>query len=119
MGDFNGPVNWSSSTHVNCEGKRLLEFANKEFLYQWVNKPTRENNILDVFTTEDNLIGDLSVGEKLGISDHKIVRLNVNILHNKSLKFQSKLDFRQANYTKFRQLLKTMHYSTKGDFDDI
>ena len=120
LGDFNGHVNWRGLTPSNCEGKRLLEFANKEFLYQWVNEPTRGQNILDlVFTTEDNLISDLSVGEKLGNSDHKIVRLNVNVPHDSSLKYQRKLDFRRADYTNFRELVKNMHYSTQGDFDNI
>ena len=46
---------------------RLLDFANEEYLTQWVDKPTRGNNTLDlVFSSEDNMISKLSVGEKLG-----------------------------------------------------
>ena len=46
---------------------RLLDFANEEYLTQWVDKPTRGINTLDlVFSSEDNMISKLSVGEKLG-----------------------------------------------------
>ena len=74
-GDFNCPkVNWKNMTG-DAEGTRLLDFASEEILTQWVEEPTRGNNILDlVFSSEDNLISNLEVGEKLGKSDHSIRR---------------------------------------------
>ena len=71
LGDFNGAANWEDMKSLSgAEGQRVIDFVNTEFLYQWVDKPTRGNNILDlVLSTEDNLISDLMVGEKLGNSD--------------------------------------------------
>ena len=76
-GDFNCKVDWKSWT-TDAEGKYLLDFVAEEYLTQWVDKPTRGNNILDlVFSTEDNMISNLSVGEKLGKSDHNIIRFDI------------------------------------------
>ena len=75
-GDFNCSVNWKTQT-ADAESMRLLDFANEEYLTQWVDKPTRGNNTLDlVFPSEDNMISKLSVGEKLGKSDHNIIYIN-------------------------------------------
>ena len=77
VGDFNCSVNWKTQT-ADAESMRLLDFANKEYLTQWVDKPTRGNNTLDlVISSEDNMISKLSVGEKLGKSDHNIIRFEI------------------------------------------
>ena len=69
------------------EGNRLLEFVRNKFLHQWVDKPTRGDNILDiVLTTEDNLVSNISVGEKLGKSDNRIVRFEINIPNKRNKK---------------------------------
>ena len=76
-GDFNCSVNWKTQT-ADAESMRLLDFANEEYLTQWVDKPTRGNNTLDlVFSSEDNMISKLSVGEKLGKSDHNMIRFEI------------------------------------------
>ena len=78
LGDFNCHMNWEDR-EGNGEAKRLLDFANDNFLTQWVREPTRGNSILDlVFTTEDNIVTDLSVDECLGGSDHNLIRLTVS-----------------------------------------
>ena len=95
MGDFNAAVNWDCmSSKSYTEGNRLLEFVRNEFLHQWVDKPTRGDNILDiVLSTEDNLISNISVGEYLGKSDHRIVRFEINIPQKKEQKIIKKLDY--------------------------
>ena len=76
-GDFNCPINWQTENADN-EGRRLLEFASEEYLTQWVDKPTRGSNILDlIFSSEDNMISNVCVGEKLGKSDHNMVRFEI------------------------------------------
>ena len=121
MGDFNGAADWDNM--ISCsgaEGQRVIDFANSEFLYQWVDKPTRGNNILDlVLTTEDNLISDLVVGEKLGKSDHNIVRFCMNIPHTKEKKMHQKLNFRHADYNKLRTLVAPMVYQDNGKIDNV
>ena len=77
-GDFNCPkVNWKHKT-ADVEGRRLLDFASDELLTQWVNEATRGSNILDlVFSSEDDLISNIEVKEKLGKSDHNVVKFEI------------------------------------------
>ena len=76
-GDFNCSVNWKTQT-ADAESMRLLDFANEEYLTQWVDKSTRGNNTLDlVFSSEDNMISKLSVREKLDKSDHNMIRFEI------------------------------------------
>ena len=57
---------------------RLLDFANEEYLTQWVDKPTKGNNTLDLlFLSENNMISKLSVREKIGKSDHNMIRFEI------------------------------------------
>ena len=121
LGDFNGAVNWDTMTSKSgAEGTRLLEFVKREFLYQWVDKPTRGNNVLDlVLSTEDNIISELMVGEKLGNSDHNIVRFNADIPHTKEFKTLRKLDFRRPNFIRLRELVGSMTYEENGDIDAV
>ena len=106
LGDFNCHVNWENRT-ADAEGMRLVDFANDNFLSQWVNEPTRGNNILDlVFTTEDDGVTRLSVGESLGGSDHNLIRLSLRAACEKASGTQKrKLDFRRADFTGFRESL--------------
>ena len=99
MGDFNTQVDWE--TREPCgENALLLEFANNEFLTQWVREPTRGDNILDlVFTSEDDIVEDLSVGEELGGSDHRLIRFVVKVPKAESATSKSrKLDLRRADF---------------------
>ena len=121
MGDFNGAASWEEMKSLSgAEGQRIIDFVNTEFLYQWVDKPTRGNNILDlVLSTEDNLISDLMVGEKLGNSDHSIIRFCVNIPYSMEKKMHQKLNFRLANYSRLRSFVENLVYLENGDIDTV
>ncbi|XP_068238479.1 probable Na(+)/H(+) antiporter nhx-9 [Palaemon carinicauda] len=62
MEEFNAALNMDAMNSTsNVDGHRLLEFVNNEFSYQWVDKPTRRNNILViVLTTEENSVSSVS-----------------------------------------------------------
>ena len=114
-GDFNCPINWNDGT-ADLQGRRLLDFANDEFLTQWVDKPTRGNNILDlIFSSEDDLISGVSVGEKLGKSDHNIVRFEIETNFAISKNTYSRLDFRRANFESLRLKIREMQRSSTVD----
>ena len=101
-GDFNCSVNWKTQA-ADAESMRLLDFANKEYLTQWVDKPTRGNNTLDlVFSSEDNVISKLSVGEKLGKSDHNMIRFEILTSFTKLEKRFMKPNFRKADFSRLR-----------------
>ena len=111
-GDFNCRVNWIDGTTADAESERLLDFTNEEYLTQWVNEPTRGNNVLDlVFSSEDNIISNLSVGEKLGKGDHNIVRFEIETSFTKEDKSFKKLNFRKANFDRLRAELRKVPVS--------
>ena len=86
-GDFNCSVNWKTQT-AEGESMQLLDFANKEFFTQWVDKPTRGNNTLDLaFSSEDNMISKLSVGERSGKSDPNMIR---NLIRNFNIVYKTR-----------------------------
>ena len=111
-GDFNCRVNWINGTTADAESKRLLDFANEEYLTQWVNEPTRGNNVLDlVFSSEDNIISNLSVGEKLGKGDHRMVRFEIETSFTRVDKSFKKLNFKRADFDRFRTEMKKVPIS--------
>ena len=120
MGDFNAAVNWDTMNSTSyAEGQRLIDFVSNEFLHQWVEKPTRGDNILDiVLTTEDNLVSNITVGESIGKSDHKIVRFQVNIPQQKENKIVKKLDYRRSNWTSLKEYTKNLEYNETGNIDN-
>jgi endonuclease/exonuclease/phosphatase family metal-dependent hydrolase len=78
-GDFNCNINWENRTS-GMEGNRLVDFANDNFLTQVVDEPTRGNNSLDlIFTSEDDLISIVIVGEYFGTSDHCVVKCKLGV----------------------------------------
>ena len=80
IGDFNlSEFDWTTNHPTKAsEHHNLLSYIIQDnFLYQLVEEPTRENNILDlVLTTNIELINDLEVGEPF--SDHHSITFTVN-----------------------------------------
>ena len=80
-GDLNFPIiNWSLSaiqggtTSSQRQARALLEFFSEFFLEQYVEEPTRGNNILDLIATDDNhLILNIQVMCKSKISNHNLI----------------------------------------------
>ena len=120
MGDFNTHVDWE--TREPCsENTLLLEFVNDEFLTQWVREPTRGRNILDlVLTSEDDLVDDLSVGEELGGSDHRLIRFAVKVpmMENEILPSR-KLDLRRADFAGLRAGLADVRLENGENVEDL
>ncbi len=73
----------------------------ESFLTQVETQPTRENNILDpVFVSDPDLVRDCEVGERLGGSDHNIIRFNVCVQHKLDNNPMLIPDYRKANFIK-------------------
>lgn len=119
-GDFNCRVNWEDRTS-DADGRRLINFADDNFLTQWVDQPTRGNNILDlVFTTEDNLVTDLRVEEALGTSDHNVIRFRVSVPSVDSVRMaHMKLDFRRADFPSFERSLTGLVVPREEDIECV
>ena len=117
-GDFNcSKVNWKNMTG-DAEGRRLLDYASEEILTQWVEEPTRGNNTLDlVFSSEDNIISNLIVGEKLGKGDHNMVKFEIKVNFSERKSTFIKPDFRKANFEKLRTEIGRLERSTEVDVE--
>ena len=99
MGDFNYPdIDWNLLSAGNV-GRKFLNQVQDSFLFQHVDFPTRENNILDlVLSSEEGMISNLARNGKLGASDHDILDFNlctkVTIKHNPKVR----PNFHKANW---------------------
>ncbi len=83
IGDLNSPsINWESLSSNN-EDLQLLTFYNDNFLTQFVHKPTREQNILDIIlASEENIVSDVVIDSTLSNTDHNMVQLKLNVEGN-------------------------------------
>ena len=77
LGDFNFPDLWNPESEQllpkTLDEEKLVKFMDDHFLVQYVDIPTRENNILDLFiTNNDRLVSNIK-SEPTILSDHDIV----------------------------------------------
>ena len=82
MGDLNFPgIDWTQLTHTrttkdhNASCEKMIAFVTEHLMTQCVDKPTRGDNILDVFlTTNDRTIGGITSSPTC-LSDHNLVEI--------------------------------------------
>ena len=106
-GDFNSPfVNWSigslsgSTLHMQRQAEALIDFMNEYCLQQCVTEPTRINNILDLFMTNNSSILCQVIVLDTVVSDHRLILVgtyidNVNVPHHDYPEAQ---DFAKLNF---------------------
>lgn len=78
MGDINLPgIDWNDLTIKGSDHKKsaqlLLSFMSENLLSQYVNTPTRNNNILDLFITNNSNLPLHTTTEDTKLSDHRLV----------------------------------------------
>ena len=81
LGDFNFPSLWKPGNDVvvgqSTSEKKLLDFMNTHFLCQYIDIPTRAQNILDIFlSNKDRLVQHIQ-SEKHEVSDHNLVEVTI------------------------------------------
>ena len=116
MGDFN-PTDMS----WNQGGSALLlsQFMENNFLTQVIDKPTRQNNILDLFITNNSNIVLQTDTVDTSLSDHRIVEIKTtyNLLTTQAKNkpyfpehsFRS-INFQKASYSDISAHLKTIDW---------
>ena len=113
LGDFNYPeINWKYGVGPE-ENNDFLETIADNYLTQLVVEPTRGNNILDlVFTSDENIVDNLEVGEHLSDSDHNIIRFE--IVTSIGRKENSTLipNFTHANFEEIRSKLREVNWQS-------
>ena len=100
IGDFHCPnVDWVVST-ASDDGFQLtfLTCTSKLGFTQFIDKPTRKNNILDlIFSSDPIIVSSFSVDCAFGTSDHATILFF--LLLSNSHTFISNTDFSQSNST--------------------
>lgn len=120
-GDFNCPgVDWETDL-AGGEGLRLLDFKQDNFLSQKVREPTRGTNVLDlIFSTEEDLVSEVVVGECLAGSDHHMVWCTVGANAGPEVaRPRERWNLRRADYDNFRRDLLELPRPIEGSTEDM
>ena len=107
MGDFNLPVSRWGGTYTSHSGRELYTNLLESDFCQHVDKPTRDNNILDlILSTTENLVNDTTVGPTFSTSDHRMITFSIVTKTRPVKESKEKVpDYQRANFTKLRYLL--------------
>lgn len=116
VGDFNFPdIIWPTSSS-SSQSQMFLNFLEENFLRQHINSATRKasDSILDlVLTSPGTDIEDLSINEGLANSDHSIIQFSVNIQPIHTKRKVKRRNFKNADWSLFRQLLSSSYIPTQ------
>ena len=67
-------------THENqVQANAFFQFAQEQCLQQYIEEPTRKNNILDVFLTNNDQLTRQIIITETSTSDHNIIQIETNI----------------------------------------
>ena len=110
-GDLNFPIiDWQMETadggtqENQVQANDFLQFAQEQCLQQYIEEPTRKNNILDVFLTNNDQLTrqNLIIITETSMSDHNIIQIETNIkIVEEKQKYQikkSNLSYRDLNF---------------------
>ena len=85
-GDLNFPIiDWQMETteggthETQAQAHALLQFVQDQCLRQYIEEPTRGNNILDVFLTNNDQLTRQVIITETTVSDHNIIQIKTNI----------------------------------------
>ena len=108
-GDLNFPIiDWQTETaegrtHENqVQANDFLQFAQEQCIQQYIEEPTRKNNIPHVFLTNNDQLTRQIIITETSVSDHNIIQIetNINIVKEKQ-KYQikkSNLSYQDLNF---------------------
>jgi ribonucleases P/MRP protein subunit RPP40 len=120
MGDFNFPeLNFGDSYNLDSSHGFVKSLENN-FLFQMVDKPTRNNNYLDlVISTDESLIRNLSVDEPFESSDHQMIRFSLLCKAMSKCKNNKFYEYFKTNYNKIRDHVKTLGWDALQLSNDV
>lgn len=104
-GDFLSSIDHRISVFINCVPDKLLS--------QVVHEPTRHAPLLYlVLTSGESIVDEVRVDKNLGTSDQTVIRFNYNVSYGPKLQINKEriLNFRNNDYSKFRDMLKNIDW---------
>ena len=114
VGDFNFPhIDWNS-INISCNQAAKLKLLTQHlFLCQYVKTPTRNENILDLIFSNDEMILTVETNETV-VSDHNIINVETKIpvkcmnnrLHNEPTSLFESIDYNTSDWEKIKYSLK-------------
>ena len=127
IGDFNFPnIDWPTQTcnpslgrEQQESGEAFIDFIQHNMLDQVVDRPTRDQNTLDLFLTNNSRVIRNIEADKSTLSDHSIV--SVNLLYNMKAPSLSStpsfedntfrsLDLQKADYSQINSILSEVDW---------
>ncbi|PKU30779.1 adaptin ear-binding coat-associated protein 1 [Limosa lapponica baueri] len=107
VGDFNLPdISWVHNTAEREQSRRFLECVGDNFLTQLVREPTMEAALLGLlFVNREGLVGDVTVGGRLGHSDHEMIEFSILREARRGASRTASMDLRRADFGLFKSLL--------------
>ena len=103
------------------ERLRLVDFKLDNFLCQMVQEPTRGENVLDlIFSTEEDLISEVEVGEALAGSYHNTVQCMVGLPSDQEVnRTHERWNLRRVEYNNFPRDLFELPRPVVGPAEDM
>ena len=112
-GDFNLPnIDWTNitATTENPIYSHFIKIINDYFLWQVIDFPTRENNILDlILTSIPEKLTNINGSQDILVTDHKLVKFCINLRIAKTLKAEHRVyNFKKADWQGLKQTLESV-----------
>ena len=112
VGDFNFPhIDWDSDTVKGLDGVEFVKCVQENFLYQYIEVPTREGAILDLLLgNELGQVMDVSVREHFRPSDHNAISFNLIMDKDRSDLRVEVLNWKKAKFDEMRRDLGSVDW---------
>ena len=104
MGDFNfSELDWSSDSSID-RAHSFVECLDNNYLSQLVDKPSRNNNYLDlVLASDTGLVEGITVGDPFQSSDHQMITFYIIASECQRIKKMPVYNYFRADYNVIRQ----------------
>ncbi|KAK4321476.1 hypothetical protein Pmani_007707 [Petrolisthes manimaculis] len=131
-GDFNFPhIKWpegivfGGTSEEQVQARSLMELSDREFLSQQIRQPTRQNNILDLFFTNNPASINLHRAENNIFSYHNIITINTTYKRKSTLRYEGNSSagsspFKAYNfYTEYIKWEGVQHSISEMDWEQV
>jgi hypothetical protein len=116
MGDFNyKDINWKTGFSSGA-ASNFMDLVKECFLYQHVEEPTRENNILDlVLSTEQDLVQEVVIESPVANSDHNVITFVVPLKIKMESRTGKIYNYHKADFLKICSKLELVTWNQNID----